>query len=158
MNIRASVILMLLLKAGLAYLMNPLKIYDTHFHSMGLRVIAASGRVELTQELTLVVDNKPTGWNFASLFGRQREFQACPLADSSTVVLHNIKDAQSLLLPPTEFNSTHNIATYKFYNSEIHDLAFTLEHSEETSMRTIITAHKITCKQCTLQYWQPVGI
>jgi hypothetical protein len=118
--------------------MNPLKIYDTHFHSMGIHVVKYSDKVELSQTLTIVADNKAPEWTLSSLFGRQKGISACPLADESRVVINNVSDAASLSPQPTSFDDISHVAVYNLLeNKKIQDIRV-VKPSKGLSMYSIV--------------------
>ncbi|CAO3633813.1 unnamed protein product [Cunninghamella echinulata] len=85
-------------KTGLAILLNPHKIYNSHFHSMSIHASSKCSDsectkhiLELKQTVTSVMDpvreTSRRDWSLASIFDKQL-IGACPMATSSQVVVH----------------------------------------------------------------------
>ena len=79
---------------------------------MGIHMFKYNDRVELSQMLTIVADNKVPEWTFSSLFGRQKRISACPLADESKVVIYSINNTADLSPQPTSYDEVNQVAVY----------------------------------------------
>jgi len=109
-------------KAGLAYLLNSLKLYDTHFHSMQThlrsrcldKVGCKNPSLELVQTLTVVFDVlQLEEISFSSLFGRS-EVVACPLANESRVYIQKNPPSfnYEMTSTPQPSNTDDQLQTY----------------------------------------------
>jgi phosphatidylinositol glycan class T len=76
-------------KCGIGALLNPIKLYDTHFHSMGVHIDTNHG-VRLIQTVSLVVDAKNGinfgDWSLSKLFG-VKSIARCPFSDKTSVFI-----------------------------------------------------------------------
>ncbi|KAG0363689.1 GPI transamidase component PIG-T [Gamsiella multidivaricata] len=99
-------------KAGIATLLKSHKLFDTRFYSMAVHVrlvcedeLCKVKSLELTQTITTVFDvarqNGSYDWSLSGLFEREIT-QACPLASTSSVVMHLPQTTQY----PSQFELT----------------------------------------------------
>lgn len=93
-------------KAGLAYLLNSLKLFDTHYNSMQTHLRyrcldknnCKNPTLELVQTLTVVFEPaQKDEFSFTSLFGRTG-VEACPLANSSRIYVQKNSGANDFEL------------------------------------------------------------
>ncbi|KAL3895734.1 MAG: hypothetical protein SGCHY_004521 [Lobulomycetales sp.] len=88
--------------AGLASLFNAYKLFDSNYHSMGIR-ITTEPELSIQQTLTIVTDpvrlHKSRDWSLEKLFDRQIH-KLCPVANPTTATLRVIGPAPgSFVLP-----------------------------------------------------------
>jgi len=106
-------------KVGLGYLLNSLKLYDTHYHSMQThlksrcleKVGCKNPTLELVQTLTVVFEvPQKVEVSFLSLFGRT-DLVPCPLASESRIYIQ--KNSNFEIVPnPQPTSSDAQLDTY----------------------------------------------
>ncbi|CAO3648230.1 unnamed protein product [Cunninghamella blakesleeana] len=107
-------------KSGLAILLNPHRIYNSHFHSMSIHASSkcidsacTKNILELKQTVTSVMDpvreTSRRDWSLSSIFDRQL-IGACPMSTKSQLLIHHLdKKHQQLKPTPTITNDSLSI-------------------------------------------------
>lgn len=92
--------------AGIASLLNPIKIYDSEYNLMDLWVTVKQGErssleITMNQNLAVVFDlirwNQEADWNLSLLFDRQIE-ALCPLSAEKAEISHYYDESQTTML------------------------------------------------------------
>lgn len=148
-------------KAGLSTLLNPLRLFDSSYHSLAvhLRSVCQDNdcldtSLELKQTITSVFNagnyNQKHGWSLKSLFNKDLA-SACPLASSSKIIvdLNNMNES-SLSPEPDSIEVKQNSKKYAVYNllnkefKKSFDIATNIVMIKRDVSPPCITSHKYT--------------
>jgi len=108
--------------SGIGALLNPIRLYDVHWHSLGIhttKLIKYDSDGKLTQKLILkqtlsVILDRTQEWTLNSLFAVQ-SISACPLAHHSVIKIEKFPNTLKLR-PTTDYNEADNLFTYDLKN------------------------------------------
>ncbi|KAJ2056914.1 Subunit of the glycosylphosphatidylinositol transamidase complex-like protein [Coemansia sp. S146] len=143
-------------KSGLGLLLNPYRLYNADFHSMGLSLSFAKGtngkRVQqYKQRLSVVADPSALGlgdsWTLAELVDRQLG-TACPAAARSTVRV--IRPSSGLKLTPKPASTSRlagrGVSVFDLHKQPNVDIAFEFAPQENNGVwpteKPLISAHR----------------
>ncbi|RCI03171.1 hypothetical protein CU098_009538 [Rhizopus stolonifer] len=124
-------------KSGISVLLNPHKIYNSHFHTMAvhaksicLNELCSEREVELIQTITSVMDpvreTSRRDWLLSTVFDRQLK-NVCPLAKESKIFIDLENTGDHYELKPANQQLSNNTAVYDL-SQEALDTSMTWQH------------------------------
>ncbi|KAJ3427149.1 gpi transamidase component pig-t-related [Anaeramoeba flamelloides] len=91
-------------KAGLASLLNPIKLYDLFYHSMSVEVTRSQeNSLSFHQELLLIVELKE--FKFSQIFGTPLIGPICPFSSQTKIQIEGFSDYSSFTPTPEEIGN-----------------------------------------------------
>jgi GPI-anchor transamidase subunit T len=115
-------------KCGFSNFLNPLKIYDSHFHSMGVHYKNIGQEHELIQTISVVLNtnsNQFLNWNLNSIFDKQNVW-TCPFSKSTEIYFESIKEFENNFDLKPEMNKFKELIHFKEFKDERIQFEFNL--------------------------------